>query len=368
MNSAVKTIQRIIAEDSMTTSYKLATLRGSIDIIETHGPLVKLDGDRAILPFGLLIEKFLAYYYPLFWGNLPQIGGKRQLGFENSFKIILEYYPSETLDQQFFFDLENSFSETSLPVTSLVELFESVKAAIRKGPFLYIEDGHIFQYIPKNKETNSTVLRADKPLPPDHLLTNYGWYSIPRDFYEAFNTLGSFFTGRDNILHVWAKLSSRFAGGESREKEALQALMATPRDSRNTGLARQAYLKKMEKQNLYCVWSGKKITETNLVVDHALPFARIHDNGLWNLFPANAKINSQKSDSIPSPALIEKSQNRILEAWNLLRETNSHQFHYDLHRGLGVTNPGAPLSDALPILKARATNLIQTRGLPAYEG
>ncbi len=57
-------ICKIIERDSKSSTYKFALLRGVIDIILDNSPFIVFTRDRVSFPTGLLIEKWMAYYYP----------------------------------------------------------------------------------------------------------------------------------------------------------------------------------------------------------------------------------------------------------------------------------------------------------------
>ena len=60
-----RNISKIIERDSKVTTYKFALLRGLIDIIQENSPYISFSGGRAHFPTGLLIEKWILYYYPI---------------------------------------------------------------------------------------------------------------------------------------------------------------------------------------------------------------------------------------------------------------------------------------------------------------
>jgi len=72
---ALKNINTIIERDSKDTTYKFALLRGTIEIIQEKSPYQKFEDNRVILPVGLLILKWLEYYYPIIEKELPQRNG-----------------------------------------------------------------------------------------------------------------------------------------------------------------------------------------------------------------------------------------------------------------------------------------------------
>ena len=64
-NEVFYNISKIIERDSKTTTYKFALLRGVIDIIQDNSPYISFLENRVRIPTGLLIEKWLMYYYPI---------------------------------------------------------------------------------------------------------------------------------------------------------------------------------------------------------------------------------------------------------------------------------------------------------------
>lgn len=89
-------ISKIIERESKTTTYKFALLRGVIDIISDNSPFIKTDAASAVFPLGLLIEKWLIYYFPFYEHErpAPQINGTNKLAFQDELKEVINYYKS----------------------------------------------------------------------------------------------------------------------------------------------------------------------------------------------------------------------------------------------------------------------------------
>ena len=84
MNTLIfQNISNIIERDSKSTTYKFALLRGVIDIIQDQSPFKVISKDRVHFPMGLLIEKWILYYYPILESEerIPQINGNTQIAF-----------------------------------------------------------------------------------------------------------------------------------------------------------------------------------------------------------------------------------------------------------------------------------------------
>ena len=92
-NEVFYNISKIIERDSKTTTYKYALLRGVIDIIQDNSPYITFLENRVQMPTGLLIEKWLMYYYPILQSqtSIPQINGETNLAFSIQLnKLILD--------------------------------------------------------------------------------------------------------------------------------------------------------------------------------------------------------------------------------------------------------------------------------------
>ena len=61
-----------------------------------------------------------------------------------------------------------------------------------------------------------------------------------------------------------------------------------------------------EYSNLSCIYSGQRLTLDDISLDHYLPWSFVAHNQLWNLVPIPKRVNSSKSDRIPSNIYFEK--------------------------------------------------------------
>jgi hypothetical protein len=92
----LKNINQIIERDSKDTTYKFALLRATIEVIQEKSPYQKIVNNRVVLPVGLLILKWLEYYYPIIEKEFPQRNGDNldsfTLSFRSLFKDITDFY------------------------------------------------------------------------------------------------------------------------------------------------------------------------------------------------------------------------------------------------------------------------------------
>lgn len=109
------------------------------------------------------------------------------------------------------------------------------------------------------------------------------------------------------ILEGWAKF--RLAGylqGRNPNAPAVIEKIAPPlvRDSLapQTRYWREALALLGERAR--CIYSGERLDDSDLSLDHFLPWSFVSHDRLWNLIPVSKSVNSSKSDSLPAPRYV----------------------------------------------------------------
>ena len=98
--SRFREINAIIERDSKDTTYKFALLRAVIDLSQEYAHLKQDRGDLVEFPLGLLIEKWLLYYYPLVDSPrfIPQKNGegpdRHTITFREKLAVVTRFYSS----------------------------------------------------------------------------------------------------------------------------------------------------------------------------------------------------------------------------------------------------------------------------------
>ena len=67
---SIKDLAKIIERDSKDATYKFALLRATIEIIQEHDNYKSVNEEGVSFPMGLLILKWIEYYYP-FLATIP---------------------------------------------------------------------------------------------------------------------------------------------------------------------------------------------------------------------------------------------------------------------------------------------------------
>ncbi len=321
-------LRKLIERESKFASYKFALLRGIIEVIGEYDHLkIENEDDTISFPLGLLIEKWMLYYYPLIENNIPQIYGKRDITFRKELEDFINEYKHKGGFLQFYSDYRHS----KLNREKAINLFRKIKTAIHSGSMKYL--GHtsnrkyysIFKY-----EGASKRKRAVNDI-REYLINNFGYIRFDKNLYILLREFGSFINGTESIIFKWALFSVNINKSLNQE-EVISLLLKNTEIERDVSDAKKVYDRNIKK--LECVWTGKKLTRGDYDVDHALPFSITYINDLWNLLPSHSKVNNQKRDKIPVPELIEKRQNQIKFCWRLLLKNYNGRFIKEIEIGL----------------------------------
>lgn len=372
-----RAVNKIIERESKTASYKFALLRATIEIAEKYDHIVKETPDQRIhIPTGLLVEKWLAYYYPLL-SNLDSLrhATNGNLAFEKDIDPIIEFY--EKKDGGGFPSFYNDLIEGKYPGSiqnDIRGVTEKIRQTIVKQPMQYLGSsldkgkGHYKVYHPENKKS---PIKQQEIIDHELLLRKFGTFSIPKWFYETLRYFGSFLSGQESLLMQWAEFTYSINQGsrDVNKSQILSHLLESPEKERNVKEV-QEFLKK--KDTVHCVWSGKKISRKDLHIDHCLPFSVYFNNDLWNLFPTQKTVNSKKSNKIPSPKFLKDRKDPILKYWKELEEFSelAPRFREEVEFSLLGTEPKAQedYEKAFGNLLNKCEFYIEEKGMEPFEG
>lgn len=369
----LKNINQIIERDSKDTTYKFALLRATIEVVQQKTPHTIMKGDRVSIPVGLLVLKWLEYYYPIIETRLPQKSGDNldtnTLTFRSQFEKVTDYYENKGGYDVFYKD----FVKCTYPdeLNEIVySLSKSIRDTITKQPMRYIgrSISDDFYSIFK-KEEGGERLRKPEKLNVEFMIDRFGRFTIPLDYFTAFEYLGSFITGTHSILINWAEFTVKKGDRLLTMQKVIPKILQSPLDERDTVLSAKIFNKYLtENGKLFCVWSGRTI-QGDRNIDHVLPFSIWRNNELWNLLPAKGKVNSDKNDRIPGVALLEKSKDRIIEYWKHIYKIEPEIFTSELNVSLinrGQWDQKNWENVAHNALKEKSRYLIETRGFEEF--
>lgn len=370
LGQTIANISKIIERDSKTSSYKFALLRSTIEIIQENSPYIQLLDDRVLIPTGLLIEKWLFYYYPLLASKtqLPQITENTKLAFADKLQKVISFYETNSGEglSIFYNDLKNKGIPKAI-LNDFTELIKSLRDTITKNPMRYIGKSVTNQeYDIYKKESGGNSKSGFSDV--EQIILNAGTFSIPITYYEAFSLFGSFIGGQDSIIFKWAEFTSGISSKKLALASVLGEILKSPVTEREIKASKKLYEGLLQQQGeLSCVWTGNAIKKYD--IDHLIPFSIWKNNDLWNLLPSNASTNNQKKDKIPSPKLIEQQKDLIIGYWDLIRSVQKERFEKEFRVAL-IGNADFSNWKTLGIekLKNSCNYLITTRGFEEWKG
>jgi hypothetical protein len=356
-------ISKIIERDSKATTYKFALLRGVIDIIQDNSPFVFRTNERVFYPVGLMIEKWLLYYYPILASStpIPQINGDTRLAFEMQYRSLIQRYESIGGFSAFYNDLKHKGIPKELEA-DFVALTRQMKQTITTMPMKYIGRSlnndfySIFQFVNDGQRSHSGSVDAE------YLIHVSGSFSIPEAYHEAFKIIGTFVSGQDSILFKWAEFSVNASSKSLSVAQVVNEVLKSPITERDVIESKRIFREMVANESkVYCVWTGEEIRRFD--VDHVIPFSVWKNNDLWNLLPSRSTINNAKRDKIPSPGLIENRKDLIVHYWEMLNQFQEHRFQKEIRMALIGNNIADNWkSDAIEQLKNSCMYLINKRG------
>jgi hypothetical protein len=343
-------------------------LRGVIDAIQDNSPYISFSEGRVHFLTGLLVEKWLLYYYPILESEvvIPQIGTNTQLAFINEFIVVINFYKSKGGFSAFYNDLKSKGFPFEVQ-SDFIALIKKLRATILKNPMRYI--GSSINNIEYSifKIGNGASFGRTSDVDLEYLLSSCGSFSIPVEYFDAFKLLGSFIGGNDSILFKWAQFSSNTSGGDVKVEKAIHEILRSPITTRDVDESKKIYSQILQKEGeVRCVWSNLPIQKFD--VDHVIPFSVWKNNDLWNLLPAKATINNGKRDKIPTPNQLIKSKELIFHYWDLMKQFQTLRFNREIKVTLlGSNQDNNWHHSALTQLQSSCKFLITHRGFEPWE-
>lgn len=327
---AVDQIEGILNRDRKVATYKLALFRALAEIATQEARIASWRKDgRVAVPIASISERWLMYYWPIFASDrfIPQsqdegADANRQITFRSALQDLMRAFHGQG-EHGGLASWQVAVSRGILPDDvrrAHAAALSAITRAIRYGPVTHsggsLETGPIFEY-----ETGSRSVL------------------MPAEIWRELTLLGHWIL--DAVVVRWAALTERFAGRQGvTSGDVLPLLLARPSPERMTGLARSVFLKQGVDR---CTWSNRPLRPTAFDVDHVIPFALWASNDLWNLVPADHRVNMQKSDRLPTSELLLTRRGEILRSWEILRDALPEAFDAGATHLLG-RKPGAILA------------------------
>ncbi len=123
------------------------------------------------------------------------------------------------------------------------------------------------------------------------------------------------------LVAEWSRLTRSYGDRMGLEvgPGAVEGALAWIEPGRTTTFGRDLVRKLIEQgKSVRCVWTAERLRIRGYDVDHCLPWAVWPCGDLWNLMPAQPRINRhEKRDRLPSAAAMRDARASIIGWWEM---------------------------------------------------
>ena len=308
---ALPLLRHIILNDSKSSTYKLALLRVMCRIAaSTAGAARHYDDDHVSIPLGLVALYWIRLFKPLVEADLPQTPthrGDQGLGFVGQ--------GFRSLHHVSHLDLRVGVRFSGIVAKGLHQALKEAAKTITNMPAHYMTYPNGSQIL---RVTRTPRLLTSPEIWVDlAYLMSFGQMLIPKHLWIALLRFDVWI--EPVVIAEWVRLMKGYAAGQGRYLGPAEIAVAMnwSDPNRDVTAARERAIELLSSKNLFCVWTGKQLTEQSLNIDHCFPWSVWPCDDLWNLMPSDWQVNQrQKRDRLPSAEVFQVAQERVQNWWN----------------------------------------------------
>ena len=312
---ALPLLRHIIINDNKSSTYKLGLLRALCRIADgAAGYAVTGNESFVSVPLGLVGLYWLRLFKPLLVAGLPQAPtnkGLEGLGFvKEGFRRLL------------IAGTDVSHLDMRIGMTFSGDRAKALHAAIRDACTTIQTMPATYMTYPNGGAILEVQRVSRLPVPnsitlDDTYLAGFGVVRIPQNLWSALQKFEVWI--EPAVLAEWARLIKSYCAAQGRPVEdgVMASAMLWLEPGRDVKVAREQAVRLITTADLRCVWSGARLNEANLDIDHCLPWVAWPCGDLWNLMPASRTVNQhRKREKIPAASALSAARERIEEWWS----------------------------------------------------
>ncbi|MDM5283804.1 HNH endonuclease domain-containing protein [Peribacillus frigoritolerans] len=251
-------------------------------------------------------------------------------------KLFVKYYWNQTIH----FNLIQGSNIKKPPeiisyIKELISLFFKRKQSLQPIRFEKMD----FNTIGLSREYEITIKNTVKTLKQDVCWRFKNLNRETYDIYELDRNEGKVFLYKNDVLKIKQFSDILFTEINYRWTQMLEGFNYSPRISRKVRAIddnniKRASLKKFhhyldlmfEDGNRKCFYCGENLLESEISVDHVIPWSYMFSDDLWNLVYCHKGENSKKSNRLPSEEDIARLEERNKQ---LLQRMQNNTKDYD---------------------------------------
>ena len=310
---ALPLLRHVILQQRKSATHKLGLLRTLCRIADGAPGIARPADDGFVcLPMGLVALTWLRLYMPLLQRGLPQTPSSSPE--RPNLKFAKEAYRRIESMSNLALRVGECFGEEDGPY-----LHQALKDAVAN-----------IKEMPMTKMTypgkGGQILTAESCRPPrrrgeitldEDYLYSFGAVRIKEDLWQALRKHSVWV--EPVVISEWSEKIREYASNRNElvSDSELRSAMIWSDPKRGKQIPRKQAERLLQEQPLYCTWSGKRLRQKSLDIDHCLPWSVWPCGDLWNLMPAHSDVNrNKKRDLLPSEAHMDEACDRILDWWD----------------------------------------------------
>lgn len=374
---ALPLLRHVILKSDKSSTYKLGLLRAIARIADgSQGMAVHRGEETVSLPLGLVGLFWIRLYRPLVREGLPQTpshdGTTEGLGFVGESWGSLTHLSSQELRPG-----------SQIPVQWSPAFHHALRDAVRT---IVRMPAHFMTFPgtrdPVFKALTTRTGRLTGPLFLDEAyLRSFGELLIPVHLWRALSRFDVWI--EPALTGEWTRLMESYLArqGKTIDFGKIADAMRWSEPLRDVSLVKKMARPLLERHRLFCVWSGRRLTDRTFDVDHCFPWSAWPCDDLWNLFPSHRGVNRQKSARIPSARALSEAEDRMMEWWSRAYSESDNpslkrRFFVEARGTLSLEtggNPGGedsgiPLEQIVAGMSFRRLSLRVDQGIEEWEG
>lgn len=250
----------------------------------------------------------------------------------------LKYYWNQTI----YFNLIQGSNLIKPPkiITTINKLIDSYHNSIGNNNPIKFERVEVELVKNLNKEYKSCIKSIISTLKKD---VSYRFLNIDKEvlpLYQYNKGDNSLFILREHLVILKEHHDDLFDLINYRWSLILETFNNSPRinkkvriideqDIKRASLNKYKKMLDYENSNRICFICNKPIEDTEVSIDHVIPWSYMYSDDLWNLVYVHKSCNSSKSNKIPTKEDIEKLKDRNNKLFNIYMDMNINETMFE---------------------------------------
>ena len=366
---ALPLIRRVVLNDNKSSTYKLALLRILCRIASgTPGFVRETSGDHVEIPLGAAALYWIRLYLPLLMQDLPQSPANRygfiRLRFANDALEKLRGTPAYDLriGMHVGDDLKNAVHRALLAACETI-------ARMPAKHITYADGRPILPVVRKQTRLPDTLQLNGA------YLSSFGNLYVPTHLWRAVQRYTVWV--EPALVEEWIGLTLDYAERQGRRDELdelmLRKTMQWSEPKRERETVRKRALELLDRNPVYCVWTGRRLRTRTLDIDHCFPWSAWPCDDLWNLLPTQHTVNRhEKRNCLPDDPTLRGASELIMRWWKsayLSESVLDERFRLEaLARLPTLDQSDFDLADVFDAMSLQRLRLARDQRIPEWSG